>query len=196
MKILNQFICAGLLLALMGCSATSQSGDQRAVELRGGYLAAQTITAQCTLTADYGQRIYEFGFDVTYTTEKTTLTLTQPETIQGLAVEVAEGGSQIVCDGVLIETGTLSSDGLTPITAIPAILDGLCSGYVQQWDLTEGVLTLVCGDPDLPLGTGEQIVLTLDDETGNLLYGEILVDGVRVIDCLFESISWASPVEP
>lgn len=196
MKILKQFICAGLLMGLVGCSAASQSADQRGVAIRGGYLTAQTITARCTLTADYGERIYQFGFDVSHTAQQTSLTVTQPETIQGLEIAVTEGGSQILCDGVLIETGTLSADGLTPITAVTAILEGLVSGYVQQCDLTEGILTLTCGDPDLPLGTGQQIVLTLDDETGNLLQGEILVDGVRKIDCQFETISWGATAQP
>ncbi len=178
------------LLFLLGCGQPSQSANQRGVELRAGYLSAQTITAQCDLTADYGARVYDFSFDVSYTAEMTTLVITQPELLQGLSVEVGEEGSTILCDGMLMETGELSWDGLTPVTAIPVLLDQLQTGYVQRCSVEEGVVTLYCGDPDTPMGSGQEFIFTLDDATGDLLTGEILVDGVRKINCTIETIHW------
>ncbi len=184
-------LLALLLLPLAGCASQGQSGEELALEIRGGYLASGLITTSCTVTADYGERVYDFSFDTVTTQESTTLTLTAPQELGGLVVEVMCKDSALSYQGVLVETGALSEGGLTPVTAVPALLEGLQTGYIQSCLEGEGVLTLTCGDPDTPVGTGEELVLTLDSQTGNLLQGEIFADGTRVIDCTFDTISWS-----
>ncbi len=190
MSIWNKCWMLIALLMLTGCSASGNQGEELAVTARGGYLASQTISMRCTVTADYGERVYHFSFDSVTEGETTELTLTAPDTLAGLVVTVEEGASALAYEGVLVDTGALSEDGLTPITAIPALVEGLRSGYIQSSLLEEGVLTLTIGDPDSLVGVGQELVLTLDGESGDLVRGEIFWDGFRVIDCEVTEIVW------
>ncbi len=190
MRAIKLIACLLVLLSLAGCGETTSEAEALAVELRTGYLSASMITADMTVTADYGERVYDFSFQVVATSDKTSLTLVAPVELQGMVVEVSGEDSIISCDGVVIHTGALTEGGLTPITAIPTILEGLRSAFVQRMTLEEGVLTLYCGDPDVAMGTGQELVLSLRQEGGDLLRGEIFQDGVRKIDCTVDSISW------
>ncbi len=190
----------GALYFLTGCSSQQNQGEELAVAMRGGYLASDQISLSCTVTADYGERVYRFSFDSITEGEKTQLTLTAPAELAGLVATIenksgdSQLSSQLSYEGVLVDTGALSDDGLSPITAVPALISVLKSGYIQQIMLGENELVLTCGDPDTPASTGQEFVLTLDAATGDLQQGEIFVDGFRVIDCEILEISWNGPV--
>lgn len=190
MRTIKLAFCLLALLLPLGCSQGGGGGEQLAVELRGRYLASPMVTADVSLTADYGERVYDFSFQVVSTGDKTSLTLVAPVELQGMVVEIDGEDSTVSCDGVLVETGSLAQEGLTPITAIPTIFSALEAGFIERCALEDGVLTLCCRDPDVPVGTGQEVTLRLDEATGDLLGAEIFVDGVRKIDCTVEAISW------
>lgn len=193
-----KFWIIGLLFLLTGCASQQNQGEELALLIRGGYLASQSIEMGCIVTADYGERVYDFSFDSITEGETTTLTLTEPSELAGLiaTIENQSGESKLSYEGVLVDTGTLSDDGLTPVTAVPAILEGLTAGYIQTILLGEDQLVLTCGDPDVPTGTGREIILTLDAVTGDLQRGEIFVDGFRVIDCEITNMTWGGLTAP
>lgn len=191
MRALKLLLLFPLMMALGGCTAQGTGeAEDLALTIRGSYLASPLITASCTVTADYGERVYQFSFDTVTTQDKTTLTLTSPQQLAGLVVEIGEGDSALSYQGVLVDTGALDRDGLTPITAVPALIRAVQSEYIERCSLEEGVLRLLCRDPDVPVGTGRELVIYLEETSGDLLRGEIFVDGTRKIDCTFESISW------
>lgn len=192
----SSVICVLMMtLLLSACGgAGGQSGPQeQALAIRGEYLAADGCTAKLKVTADYGQRVYTYTVDVTVADGESVLTVTAPEELAGITARLTDGDSQLEYDGAVLETGPLSSDGLTPLSAVPALLDSARSGFIDsctQERLGErDTLRVLCRDPELPADQGRETTLWFDAATRALVRGEIALDGYRVILCEFEEFA-------
>ena len=151
----------------------------------------ESCAIQASVTADYGQRVYEYEMAVSVNGTETVLTLSAPETVAGLTARLAGEESQLEFDGLSVETGPLDGDGLTPVSAVPALLEAARSGYITACGLEgEGtVLRVDCGDPTGSPGSGVEYALWFDASTHTLTKGEISVDGFRVILCEFSQFT-------
>ncbi|MCI8477428.1 MAG: hypothetical protein HFE97_03640 [Oscillospiraceae bacterium] len=186
-----------LLLLLSACGGAGSSGneaEQLALEIRTEYLNMTACTAALELTADYGQRVYQYSMDLNYQREgATTLTVTAPENIAGMTACLEEGETALEYDGLHMETGPLTQDGLSPIDAVPALLTSVREGFLAECVLEEldGVQALHTSsrDPEASPGQGVEIQLWFDAATHALLQGEIAQDGFTVIHCKFSSFS-------
>ena len=179
-------LCVPMILLLAGCyPAKVSQAEELALGLRGEYLEMAACSAHLAVTADYGQRVYDYEMDAALEGEELTLTLTAPETVAGMTAHLSQGEGQLEYDGVWVETGTLDEDGLTPLGAFPAMLEAIRGGYITACSLEEEetLLRLDCGDPTASPGKGREVTLWLDVSTRNLVRGEIRVDGYRVIVC-------------
>lgn len=179
-------------LLLAGCGkAGGNEGEELALTIRGEYLAMEACSARAAVTADYGQRVYRYEMAVSVTEEETVLTLTAPETVAGLSARLDGEESLLEFDGLSVETGPMDEDGLTPVAAVPALLEAARTGYITACALEEeGTLLRVdCGDPEGTPGAGAETALWFDASTHALTRGEISVDGFRVILCEFSQFT-------
>ena len=182
-----------LCLLLPGCGPAGESGgaEQLALDIRGEYLAMERCSAQLEVVADYGQRVYEYTMDLTCDTDgETVLTVTAPENIAGVTARIQAGETALEYDGARIETGPLNEAGLSPVDAVPALMDYLRQGYIAECGMeggeTEGrLLRLVCREPEGTAGEGLEGSLWLDPSTHALVRGELAQDGFTVIQCEF-----------
>lgn len=179
-------------LLLTGCGkAGGSEAEELALTIRGEYLAMDNCAARAVVTADYGQRVYRYEMAVSVTGEETLLTLSAPETVAGLSARMTGGENLLEFDGVSVETGPLDDSGLTPVSAVPALLEAAKSGYITACALEEdgSVLRVDCGDPAGSPGTGAETALWFDAATHALMRGEISSDGFRVILCEFSDFT-------
>ena len=181
-----------MILLLAGCGQTEGSeAEELALTIRGEYLAVESCAAQASVTADYGQRVYEYEMSAQVSGEETVLTLSAPETVAGLTARITGEANLLEFDGVSVETGPMDDSGLTPVSAIPALLETARTGYITACALEEeGTLLRVdCGDPSGTPGTGTETVLWFDAATHALVKGEVSVDGFRAILCEFSDFT-------
>lgn len=179
-------------LLLAGCGRRGgNEGEELALTIRGEYLAMDGCAARAAVTADYGQRVYRYEMAVAVSGGETLLTLSAPETVAGLTARMAGEENLLEFDGLSVETGPLDEDGLTPVSAIPALLEAARSGYITACALEEdgAVLRVDCGDPAGSPGTGTETALWFDAATHALTRGEISTDGFRVILCEFSEFT-------
>lgn len=179
-------------LLLTGCGKAGVSeAEELALTIRGEYLAMDGCAARAAITADYGQRVYRYELAVAVSGEETVLTLSAPETVAGLSARLDGEESLLEFDGVSVETGPLDGNGLTPVSAVPALLEAAKSGYITACALEEdgAVLRVDCGDPAGSPGTGTETALWFDAATHALTRGEISSDGFRVILCEFSDFT-------
>ena len=119
--------------------------------------------------------------------EETVLALREPELAAGITARISEEGGVLEYDGLALETGPLDGDGLSPVSALPALLSAARSEYMAECTLERTgdseLLRVLCADPEDPPGTGRETALWFDPETYALVRGEISVDGYRVIQC-------------
>ena len=183
-----------ILLALSACGRAGENGAQQQVlALRRAYLEANGCTAALTVTADYGQRVYTYGAEVVVADGESVLTVTAPKELAGITARVTDGDSRLEYDGTVLETGPLSPDGLTPLGAVPALLDSARSGFVASCGVERlgdrEYLRVLCRDPEQPAGQGQEVTLWFDRDSHTLVQGEIAEDGYRVILCEFKSFT-------
>ena len=175
-----------LLLASCAGGTGMSEAEELALTMRGEYLAMTGCTTKAAITADYGQRVYDFELTAAVAGEKTTMTLTAPEEVAGMTAYVEGKDGALEYDGVWVETGPLDDSGSTPISALPALLETARSGYMTACSLEEdGLLRVDCGDPEGIPGTGVEYTLWFDPETHALRRGEVRADGMRTILCEF-----------
>lgn len=176
-----------LLLSACGAEGGVSPEEELALTIRGEYLAMAGCTAQLSVTADYGQRVYEFDMDAAVTGEETVLTLTAPDTVAGIAARVTGETGALEYDGLILDTGELGPDGLSPMSAFPALLTAAKSGFLTACAMEERegeeLLRVTCGAPDAAPGEGVETVLWFRPDTHELAGGEIWAEGLRVICC-------------
>lgn len=182
------------LVLLAGCGRGGQenirSAEELALNIRAEYLAITSCTAAADITADYGQRVYEYSMSISW--EKggeTVLTITAPESIAGITARIQDGTSYLEYDGVSLETGALSGAGLSPIEVVPAVLNYILSGYIAECDFEtveeQQFLWFCCRDPEREPGTGTEAAFWFEPETHTLAKAEICSDGYCVVRCIF-----------
>lgn len=182
-----------LLLLLAACGGEGGGGneaEQLVLEIRGEYLNMAGCTASMDVIADYGERVYQYGVDVTYERDgETVLTLTAPENVAGVSAHLEKGRTALEFDGVRVETGPLTDDGMSPVDAVPALLKAAREGFLAECVLEEAdgvrLLHAASRDPEKSPGSGVEIQLWFDAQTHDLVRGEISQDGYTVIQCVF-----------
>ncbi len=183
------------LLLLPACSGGPgvSEAEKLSLVIRGEYLETTAWTADVAVIADYGQRVYQYQLAAAATEDETVLTLSQPETVAGITARLTGKDSLLEYDGMSVETGPLDETGLTPVSAVPALLEAARSGYVTACALEEGegasLLRMDCRDPEGQPGTGVETTLWFDAGTHALVRGEISLDGFRAVLCEFSGFT-------
>ena len=173
------------MLLLTGCGGGIGKAEQEALSLRGEYLEMTSCTAQTEITADYGQRVVRYEAELAVEGDHTVLHLTAPETVAGLTAHLDGVDSALEFDGVTVETGVLDGEKLTPLNAVPTLLEAIRSGYITACSYTEdGFLRVDCGDPELGPGQGRETSLWFDNGH-ELVRGELSQDGRMAAACDF-----------
>ncbi len=170
-----------ILLLLPGCGAREARLEENFQTLRKAVTAAGSITFRAALTADYGDSVSEYTMNVSYDGQQTTVELLTPELLAGVKAAALRGETQVAYDGVILGAGPLDGEGLTPVSAIPAMLDAMASGYVE----------LLWRDGDAMaarLYVGENSVLTLwlDETSLAPTAAEIAAEGRTVVTLRIE----------
>ncbi len=189
----------GLLLAALLCGCGGESGDnQQTLALREAFLSMESCSGSMGVTADYGERVYEYTVEFSGDGNGgMNLVLTAPEEVAGITAHIAQGQTALEFDGVALETGPLNQDGLSPLDALPAFVAAMQTGYLAEsgsepMGETE-MLRLVFREPDRSPGQGLETVLWFDKEGNSLRKGELRSDGYTVVRCDFTSFALIQP---
>lgn len=183
-----------LILLLAACGRDSKA-EERALAIRAQLIGAATCTMESELSADYGDRLYVYT--LTYQWNKAgggMVTVLAPENIAGVTAIVEGGQTSLTYEGVRLETGSLSSEGLSPLDALPALLTQCREGYIsdagfEKWKDT-GALSVTYGDPskENPSPVTYRVWFAVD--SGTPLYAEVMSEGKTVLRCEFHSFSF------
>ena len=192
-KLCTRMISLLLCLCLCGCVGESEDNELTLL-LRADFLSRTGCSGTMDLTADYGQRVYEYTGDFSETEQDgLSMVITAPDEVAGITAHITDGQTALEYDGLQLETGPLNSDGLSPMDALSAFFTAMESGYMAETGSemlgeTE-VLRICCRDPELDPGQGLETVLWFDKAQKTLLRGEVRSDGSTVIQCEFSAFN-------
>lgn len=180
-----------LTLTLTACGGeTGRGAEEMMLETRSKYLEMAICSGHVDMTADYGRRVYDFGVDFSWEQEgETVLTLTAPENVAGATAHISKGETALEFGGAMLETGPLCAAGLTPIDALPALLNYAKEGFLaecvlEEWDGTQ-LLHVTCRDPEGTPGEGVEAQLWFVPESAALHHAEVSDGGETVLQCSF-----------
>ena len=166
-----------LLVLLAGCAGTGDELD-RAMALRAKMLA-QGFTFDAEITADYGDKTYQFVMDCEAGSQgELTFTIKEPQSISGITGKLAASGGKLTFDDKALAFSLLADDQITPVSAPWILTHTLRSGYLTSCGLDGGVVRVAIDD------SYEEDALHLDiwlDENDLPQRCEILWKGRRIL---------------
>ena len=181
-----------LLLGLTAC-AGGQGASGWDAKYRSYYAALTGFSGRCVVMADYGTKVYEYELALSGDLTQGEAEVTAPENIAEIRFRWTDEGGTLVYDGVTLETGELSPDGLSPADAMPVVLTALAEGRQisageQKLD-GEDVIFLELANPKV-LDEENRVLCWLAKSDGALRRAEVLSAGMTVVTLVFSEFTY------
>ena len=140
-------------------------------------------TGRFSLTADYGERVFECELDAAY--DKVTggtLTLTAPEAVKGVTARFSDDGVTLVYDDFSLETGPLTDEGISPAEVLPTLWRQIAAGYIAAVEerSRENTLAVTYRDDGQTAGVGLEATVVFRADSRAPTFGELFWNGERV----------------
>lgn len=173
------------LALLAGCAGNGgqekETGEDLALALQREFSHMTACAGRFSLTADYGERAFECVVDAAYDqVTGGTLTIVEPELIQGVTAKFKAGETSLVYDDISLETGPLTDEGLSPMETLPTLWRQIAQGYIAAVEEGDKTLTVTYRAEGQSPGTGLEATVTFDTQTREPTRGELSWDGARV----------------
>lgn len=166
------------LVILSGCSSENRELE-RGMALRDKLLSSNGCSFDAAITADYGDKLYEFDMACQGDAQgNLSFTVTEPETIAGITGTVSDTGGRLTFDDTALQFNLMADDQLSPVSAPWIFLKTLRSGYLTSAGMEGEALRLTIDD------SYEDDALQLDiwvDGNDVPVRAEILYDGRRIL---------------
>lgn len=176
-----------MVFSLTSCVSSSKSADETAQDVRTR-LQDSEISLTAELKANYGDRVYDFT--LAYSTSSGIIEVKAPELLAGTTVTVnkEDGSTTLQYDGAELDTGALTEDGLSPVAALPTIVDQWIESYIIEsfYESSDGTDFVA-----IRTQISDDVISTnwFDRSTGDPIKAEIATDDNVVIQCTFSGVS-------
>lgn len=119
-----------VMFLFSGCKGQADPLDN-AIALRNRILESEGCSFKASISADYGERVYEFSMECqTNKAGDLTFTVTEPTTIAGIQGKVSHNGGALTFDDKVLAFQTIADGQITPVTAPWLLMKTLRSGYI------------------------------------------------------------------
>ena len=182
MKRLSLFLVCIILFT--GCASSGNEMD-RALALRSQIQRSQ-ITFDVELTADYGDKTYEFSLACKGDTQgNLSFTVTEPESIAGISGTISGGTGKFQFDNEVLAFEILADGLISPISGPWVMLKALRSGYLTSCGSEGDGLRLSIDDSYQDKALHLDIWLGEQDIPGRC---EIYCEGRRLLTMLVKNL--------
>ena len=128
-----------LPLLLIACLFLSGCGDhaaeKRFTDFSEGLAAKETLSFCADMRVEYADHTLEFTLAYARDADGQTITVQKPERIAGIRAHLAPGSNTLEFEGLILDTGPLDPYGLTPMNALPKLVELLSTGHVDtHWE--------------------------------------------------------------
>lgn len=127
-------ICLPLLLLLSlllsGCGSAAAEKQFRAFSEDLNRRDRLDFRAQ--LRAEYPDKSLRFLLDYAMQDGEQTVTVAEPENIAGIRARLLPGETKLEYQDLILDTGDLDQAGLTPMSALPTLVEALRSGHLDS----------------------------------------------------------------
>ena len=133
---MRRFCLLPLLICCLPLTACSRSRSEEAVRDFAVRLnETETLSFTAGVRAEYAKKTARFT--LRYEEDETggRVTVLAPELIQGISAHVSPGSTTLEYDTVVLDTGSLDSLGLSPLSSLPAAVRAMRLGHIDSvWE--------------------------------------------------------------
>ena len=166
--LLPLLLCLCLLLA--ACGKPRGEAKFKAFAEALSKLDSLNLTAQ--VRAEYEHKTARFTLQYEEGPDGGRVTVLAPELIRGVSARVGPGSTTLEYDSVVLDTGSLDSFGLSPLSSLPVLLRAMRIGHVDSvWE--EDGKTVVSLEPD----DGLKCSVWFEKGSMRPLRAELITDG-------------------
>jgi len=128
------------------------------------------------LRCEYDDKTVNFTLEARCDAEGCTVSIIEPELVRGISARVAAGETALEYEGLHLDTGTLDSYGLCPMSALPLLIETIKEGYIDTvWEEGGQYAALIVPSDTL------SVQLWMDKYTMEPVHAEFISDGkVRI----------------
>lgn len=120
-------------MLLSGCG--SGAAEKRFSSFSESLSQQKSLSFSADLRAEYPDRTLSFTLDYNQDADGQTIRVQKPERIAGIQAHLAPDSETLEFNGLILETGPLDPYGLSPMNALPKLVDALCSGHLEShWE--------------------------------------------------------------
>lgn len=178
---MRRTVVAALMTALVLLAACGRGERAEDFEqLRTAVSGAAEVTAEAEVTGSLGETVSVYTLSLSAGPEGADVTVLAPELIAGVRAHTDADGASLTYEGVALDMGGFPAQGLSPVTALPKLVDAVARGHVDKtW--REGGYTAVRLSPD----DETTVTLWLEEDTGTPVRAEFArsEDGFVLVRC-------------
>ncbi len=177
------------VLAICVCLLLSACGGND-IETRYGAFSeelsqAESLSFNAALRAEYEDRSVDFTLNCQRDGSGYTVAVLEPEEVAGIKAKLDRGSSSLEFQNLILDTGDLDNRGLTPMSALPALVRAMESAHLEScWE--EGGLYAVQLIADDHLSA----CVWFQPETMLPIRAELISDGRVTVKC--EISDWSN----
>lgn len=179
-------VMAVLILILSGCSSSDRALE-RGLSLRSSLQKASVCTFDADITADYGDKLYEFSMTCTCDGKgNLTFTVTEPQSIRGITGKIDAQGGALTFDGHALHFPLLADGQAVPAAAPWILMKALLGGSLKSAGMQDGRVLLTVNDSFEDDALTADICLNAEDlpQTGEIFWADR-----RVLSVLFKNFA-------
>ena len=174
---MKKIILSAALLASLLLSGCGNAAQQRYLAYSQELSEQDSLGFTARLTAVYPDRSADFTLRYELSDGVQRVTVLEPESIRGVSARIGEDGTKLEYDGAILDTGDLDRSGLSPLSALPLLVEALKSGHANAFWTEEDcdVVELLVDDVTT--------VRVHFDAAGRPASAELISDGVVRVQC-------------
>lgn len=178
MKRFKKRVCllliAALSLLLTACGSGSAKKEFETFSSELSERTSLEFTAE--LTAIYEDKNVDFTLAYEKDGDGCLVTVLEPKMVEGIRARVTGGGTAVEYEGIMLDTGRLDDYGLSPMTALPMLVEAMTTAHADSfWE--EGGLNAV---KLLPSDTLSAVVWF---DAGVPVKAELISEGRVTVSC-------------
>ena len=186
---MRKFMISVLMITLLlpaGCGEREARMEEDFEAFRAAITVTEMLALRAELTALGDGTAAEYVLDTVYDGSAVTVTVAEPTLLAGVTAVAARGETELSYEGVRLGLGPVDGEGLTPVSAIPAMIDAMQSGYLELlWREAPYLVARV------HVGEGTVMTLWLEERTLTPAAAELASGGKTVITCRFSGWTMA-----
>ena len=170
-----------LALCVLMSSCTKSSAADKVNEFVGTLNTAEELNFTAKLRSEYDSKTVTFALEYASDKDGCRVTVLEPQLISGLSAHIAAGETELRFDELILDTGELDKFGLTPMSALPMLIDALKNGSCDSaWEENGEIAAYLVATDTL------SAQIRFDKYTMNPTHAELISEGMVKVFVDFE----------